>query len=597
MVLKSLSCNTIGLCKHMSNGIEYDNETLIIELLDNSDKSIRMKINANTDDCIRIINGKDYFLLKDTGRGVSDSNIYDKVLRYYEIDSDNSIGMNKSGIGLKYVINNLMKHSNITILLSKTDDGDDYSMAILTKIGDEIKYDEDMVNITSKNSIRSLIDKLMDEDGFLILIIKDTLYYDEISFDDYKKILEIYIEKINNPITYEPYPELKETIEELFLDDTRLYKIYLNNELIEYNEFIDDNDINMFEININIKLSEDNHPQLFIENTDLKFIYTKRDFEVLEKTNTNTIIDEELQPLAKVTFYKEKNGSKIEPNGSFINYRMVNERNICKCPLSRVPGFQKNTMNYLKIDCNINNREYCRNYILKSIKTSTNHKYYDPTENLKRLNISLTKLIMNKDILEHHEWTLEKWCKNTKCISNTGNLYHLKQSEIDTIIDNDSDIELEGNDDSDIELEGNDDADDSDIEVEDNDIDSDSDSDSGENDTDISEECNTVECIDSTKRKDFNDSQITKYKQNNGNKCFLCGVKFSEYKCKTGYMEIYSHKDHWNGNSNDNRYINLRLLCLNCHERKTRLQKKNEFSEDIVNCEFTYHPWEAIEDS
>ena len=195
MVLKSLSCNTIGLCKHMSTGIEYDNETLIVELLDNSDKSIRMKNNANTDDCIRIINGEDFFLLKDTGRGVSDSNIYDKVLRYYEIDSDNSIGMNKSGIGLKYVINNLMKHSNITILLSKTDDGDDYSMAILTKICDEIKYDEDMVNITSKNSIRSLIDKLMDEDGFLILIIKDTLYYDEISFDDYKKILEKYIEK------------------------------------------------------------------------------------------------------------------------------------------------------------------------------------------------------------------------------------------------------------------------------------------------------------------------------------------------------------------------------------------------------------------
>ena len=31
-------------------------------------------------------------------------------------------------------------------------------------------------------------------------------------------------------------------------------------------------------------------------------------------------------------------------------------------------------------------------------------------------------------------------------------------------------------------------------------------------------EVDIVECIDSTKRKGFNDSQVTKYKQNNGNK-------------------------------------------------------------------------------
>ena len=219
---------------------------------------------------------------------------------------------------------------------------------------------------------------------------------------------------------------------------------------------------------------------------------------------------------------------------------------------------------------------------------------------------------MNKDILKHHEWTLEKWCKNTRRISNTGNLYHLKQSEIVSLINDDncddSDIGLEGNNDNDNNLVGGGHVDvDNDSNFSDNYEDSGGSEgsgvseDSGGSEDDSFEddivEAHIVEYNDSTKRKDFNDSQVTKYKQNYGNNCFLCGEKFREYKCKIGYNIRFSNKDHWNVNSNDNSYTNLRLLCLNCHEAKTRLQKKYEFSKDIENCEFGDYPWEAIEDS
>ena len=53
-----------GLAKHMAEGIEYDNETLIMELLDNSARSIGNKPDNGKEDYIEIFNGDPYVFFK-----------------------------------------------------------------------------------------------------------------------------------------------------------------------------------------------------------------------------------------------------------------------------------------------------------------------------------------------------------------------------------------------------------------------------------------------------------------------------------------------------------------------------------------------------
>ena len=184
----------------------------------------------------------------------------------------------------------------------------------------------------------------------------------------------------------------------------------------------------MFDVIVYRNISEGlKYGQILIENPEIIYTYTKRDFEVTEREGDTSGIEK--RELARVTFYKHPDGSKLGGKsgiGSFINYRMYKERNICKSPLSNIKGFSKETMNYLLVDCNITDREYCRTNILKSIKTSTNYKLLEPSEDLKRLNISLTKMIINNTFLKNKGWNLRKWCKNENIISNTGNLYHIK---------------------------------------------------------------------------------------------------------------------------------------------------------------------------
>ena len=420
MVLTSLSFNAKGHAKHMENGIEYDEETLAVELVDNSDKAIRSKNNHTYEDYINIINGHDFFSLRDTGIGINNTDLYELVLRYYNINENVKIGMNKSGIGLKYALNNLMKEKYITFILSKTDNGDDYAMAVLTKISDEIKIEDTMKGVTSKKTIKELIDAEIENDGFMILIIKQPLYSDNMVFEGYMDILKKYISYTKDPSKHTPYDDLKGTTETLFRDDIRSYKIYLNNEIVNYKDHInDESDELMFELKLFMSIGN-GHPVVYIDEIPkIRYRYTKKDHDVLEEENIRKSSD--IKQLAVISFYKNKNGDKIEPSGSYINYRMEGERNQCKCPLSQVRGCDKKTMNYLKIDCMFTDRKYCRDEILKSIKTSTNHTSYEPSDDLKRLNITLTKICKNPDILEHFEWKLVKWNKTTSSISNTGN--------------------------------------------------------------------------------------------------------------------------------------------------------------------------------
>ena len=432
-----LETSNKGLAMHMKFGIEYDNETLIMELLDNSARSIGNKPDNGKEDYIEIFNGEDFLFVKDTGAGITDEKLYNIALRNFGIDQVEDIGMNKSGIGMKYVFNNLMQDNHIAFIFSKANNGEDHSMAALTKRNGVTEYIANMRLAATKKSIRELMDENIEQDGFIILIINEARFSEELSLPNYMELLKEYITYTQNQEKLQPNDDLKDKIQTLFRDDVRDYKIKLNNEAINYINHINESDELIFQVELCKHQDKGNRPHIYIKyDTDEKlprYKYTKRDYDVQEdcKYSENKARDENI--LAKISVYKS--GDSI-PDGSFINYRMKNERNQCKCKPSKCADYQSKTMNYLKIDCEFIDREYAREKILKSVKTSTNHNTYEPCDDLKRMNIVITKMCVNKTILDLFGWTLVKWNKQAQSISDKGNMYHITKEqaiESDTI--------------------------------------------------------------------------------------------------------------------------------------------------------------------
>ena len=87
---------------------------------------------------------------------------------------------------------------------------------LLTKTPEGIQIDDIMKGYTTTTSIRNLIDKLIINDGFMILIINKPVYTDNMSRENYKVILDEHIQLIKDSSKYEQYTDLKEKIEKLF---------------------------------------------------------------------------------------------------------------------------------------------------------------------------------------------------------------------------------------------------------------------------------------------------------------------------------------------------------------------------------------------
>lgn len=61
-------------------------------------------------------------------------------------------------------------------------------------------------------------------------------------------------------------------------------------------------------------------------------------------------------------------------------------------------------------------------------------------------------------------------------------------------------------------------------------------------------------------------------------KCIECGI--NEWQGKKISLEL----DHINGNNTDNRLLNLRLLCPNCHSQTPTFRIKNKLTSNIRKC-------------
>ena len=219
-----------------------------------------------------------------------------------------NIGMNKSGIGLKYAINNLMKDRHITFILSKTDNGDDYAMALLTKTPDGIQIDDIMKGYTTTTSIRNLIDKLIINDGFMILIINKPIYMDNMSRENYKDILDEHIQLIKISSKFEQYTDLKEKIEKLFIDDIRDYGIKLNEESITYTDHINYESTElMFQLELLIS-DGGKHSCVHIKGIpNIRYRYKKKDNDVSEEFDKP--VPDDMKPFAIISYYKSDKSS------------------------------------------------------------------------------------------------------------------------------------------------------------------------------------------------------------------------------------------------------------------------------------------------
>lgn len=119
--LEHLKIDVIGHAQHLQKGTEHTTETLWVELIDNSDKAIKIRReqDINFIPKINLYINEDYYAISDNGIGINGQTL-ERLLSNYKISRDSVNGMSKSGIGFNTVVANFLTENNICIILSKS---------------------------------------------------------------------------------------------------------------------------------------------------------------------------------------------------------------------------------------------------------------------------------------------------------------------------------------------------------------------------------------------------------------------------------------------------------------------------------------------
>ena len=452
-----------GHSNHLENGTHHSMETLIVELFDNSDKAIKDKKEIDGDYVghkIEYINTKHSIIFVDTGIGIEKNNL-DMAFTYYKKTESN--GINRSGIGLKHALNNLLKEGWFTLIISKTNDdgGDDYCIKCLVKRGALMSVD-DFSDLSSKDGVRKSICNLIPNTGTIIIVNKGGLETDGV--DGSKGALKIFKNCINETKDYldlESIPENDvedaswrdgyvllhhEVISEMVSDLCDYpYSVMINKVPVTHNKYIKDTDEKMFSLNLYV-CEEHNHPQFYLQKDDgnfipIKYKFTGKSGEVvpskIDRYKSVYIIPlDDLIKLCRIDYYMP-NDEKTTFDSN-IAYILKDIRTLCFCPLSSVKKtkltesftYIKKVHNYLKVVCTFIDVKWCKKNILKSQKTNPNYKAQLPEGKHKSLNSLMTMVLFNEIILKENGYMLILYNKDKMEPSEKGNLRHFRISEI-----------------------------------------------------------------------------------------------------------------------------------------------------------------------
>ena len=204
MVKKNLSINHKGLSKNLKHGTDHNETTTKMEAPDNMITAINNKINYLEREKIKkkytpglyIKSTPNTQLYKDNGCGVGQIKMNETLEMFYHFEDEGEITIGNFGIGLKQMLINLTNDKEVVFILSKNLFSD-YSSKIITMDDGILKEDDCSYLLANNDKFRKLMDKYIEDTGFLILIIKEDVYEEWKSDNDITYYIKLFEDKMN----------------------------------------------------------------------------------------------------------------------------------------------------------------------------------------------------------------------------------------------------------------------------------------------------------------------------------------------------------------------------------------------------------------
>lgn len=370
----------------------------IMELLDNS-----LKAKSNN---INIINNKNLFIVHDNGNGINKNNIDNVLTQYKRHGEENINSLSHFGIGLKSSLYYKLKNDKsfgFIISISKTNRGLQPLIVYLKYINEKIYYN------TINLPIGDLQDKLLNfiNQGTIIFAenVSD-IDHNNLDEETIFSYIETFIEKYKNNKYGE---DIYDDDEKIYQDLSKLYTPILNDNFdINYNQkickkipFIKDTDDNIFNIDIYIKIKENGEQILFIKDFNIAYILKGRVKQIEHDFNIN---EDNVIKLGKLKLYK----SEPNQNERRIQITVPNNRVLQRNIISNTGPIQKHLYLYMRINLDISDLNYLKEYLLEERKLPVNYLDVSDLENtFKYINIAITKICINKELLKYYNWKID----------------------------------------------------------------------------------------------------------------------------------------------------------------------------------------------